>query len=261
MHSEPGFALRRLRLAVRQLNPRPGSAFDRNLFDELHRNVYAQPDSLRAWARYERPSSSREAECVNSALRDDVASVCRGLRRKLEGLRSREALLASYRLRCEWYDVRGIEELLEHVADERRKEDLLADHLALFLFDAGWRPLTRAMVGRLQPDLLDAPPFQPSFYVEAKQYADAAGARTAIADGPRQIWSTAHRLRARFDLQEAFLVVFRRGGPLLRFAGPATAQGLTLRPVLVDLAPGGQSGSRQGPILDVSVAELLSSSS
>jgi hypothetical protein len=260
LRAQPGFALRRLQLAARQLNPRPGSSLEPDLFDEHHRNIYAYPPELRKWWQGERPSNSYEAKAVDAAIREDVNSVCRGLTRKLQGQRSREALLEAYRLRCEWYDTRGISELLERLDDERRKEDLLADHLALFLFDAGLRPLTRVMLGRLEPDLFDAPPFQPSFYVEAKQYVDRAGAQKAIEDGPRQIWSTAHRLKAKFDLREAFLVVYRRGGPLLRFEGPATAQGLVLRPVLVDLAPGNQSGSRQRDIIDVSVATLLATS-
>ena len=187
---DPGFALRRLRVIGKQLNPRPGHALARELFDELHLNVYCYPDSLRKFASGARTGGSTEAAGMEASVREDVCTVCRELARRLGSVRSREGLLQTYKLRCEWYDVEGIARLIEELQDERQKEDRLVEHLALFLFDNGLRPLTWAMVGRLIPDVFEPAPAGQSFYVEAKQYGDAAGARKAIADGPRQIWST-----------------------------------------------------------------------
>jgi hypothetical protein len=257
---DPGFALRRLRLLARQLNPRPGNALSDELFDEHYRNVYCLPELLRVLVTGSQPGAP-EAASVTNDVREDVRTISRELVRRLSVTRSRAGLLRTYRLRCEWYDADAIGELVESLQEEQRKEDRLVDHLALFLFDNGLRPLTRSMAGGLIPDVFEDFPTGPSFYIEAKQYGDVAGARKAIAEGPRQIWSTAHTLSGRYDLEEAFLVVFRRGGPLLRFAGPATANGLVLRPVLIDVAPAKLRGSRQADIIDVTVPQLLASSS
>ncbi len=263
VRNEAGFALHRLKLVVRQLNPDPGLASSAPAyFDEHYRHVYGDP----AWLRSFVLGNATGVRGVQGAtliqtLRDHVTSdanrVSADVIRRLDGRGSREGLLANYKMRCSWYDATGIERLVASLEGERMKEDRLTEHLALFLFDAGIRPLTTALIGRLEPDLFQSLP-EDSFYVEVKQYADADGARRAVADGPPQVWSTAARLRAHFELREAFLVVFRRGGPLLRFPeDPVTAEGLTLRPVLVDVAPGAQSGSNQGEVLDVTAEQLL----
>jgi hypothetical protein len=217
-------------------------------FDEHYRHVYGDPAWLRSFVVGNATSvrgvqGATFIQTLRGHVTSDANRVSADVIRRLDGRGSREGLLANYKMRCAWYDATGI--------------DRLTEHLALFLFDAGMRPLTTALIGRLEPDLFQSLP-EDSFYVEVKQYADAHGARRAVADGPPQVWSTAARLRAHFELREAFLVVFRRGGPLLRFPeDPVTAEGLTLRPVLVDVAPGARSGSNQGEVLDVTAEQLL----
>ena len=262
LRATAGFALNRLLLVMRQLNPRPNVPFDASRIDDLYRNIIGDPEFLRSLAHGARvkPTETYAASAAEANLRSDISLVCDDLLRRLETTQSREGLLGTYKLRCEWYDVAAIEGLVRGMADELQKEDRLADHLALFLFDSGLRPLTRAMVGRLEPDLFEGFPVDPAFYVEVKQYGDRDGALKALRDGPRQIWSTAERLRSRYDLRDAFLVVFRRGGPLLRFEGPATVRELTIRPVLIDVAPGASSGGKQREIISVTVEKLLASS-
>jgi len=264
LRNEPGFALNRLDLGVRQSSPK-ASAGTPEHYDEHYTRALGNPMVLRALVDGKDPQSgdrfgTHEAAAIESSLREDVPGLCSEVLRRLGAIRSREAILRSYKLRCEWYDRLAICRLVAALKGKQAKEDQLADHLALFLFDSGLRPLTRAMVGRVVPDAFEPfPPGTQSFYVEAKQYADRAGARKAVREGPRQIWSTGERIRSRYDLHEAFLVVFRLDGPLLRFEGPATARDLTVRPILIDLAPGTVSGSRQKEIIDVSVADLLAS--
>ena len=271
-----GFSLARIRYLLNQLNPRPEhtGGWEEYLADR-HHVVIAKPEKLRdivhgTW-RLGDETERREAEEVDRAIRKEVLRVCRDLRRRIGATRSRVALVNAYALRCSWYDAKAMQELAKSLERSSQKEDPLSDHLARFLFDNGLRPLTRAMVGRLVPDVFDPSPTspaadprdlpevtEPAFYIEAKQYVDDSGALKAIRDGARQIWSSADRIRKRYALNEAFLVVFRRGGPLLRFPdGPVRSDSLAVRCVLVDVAGGEVSGSRQGAIIHVKPEQIL----
>ncbi len=260
-----GFAWNRLDLVTRQLNPTPNRGLpDPVYWEENHRELIVKPDFLREMVHGNASASNAETQLLQwgiPLLHEDVGRVCEDLRRRIGSVRSRAALLTAYALRCSWYDADGIKRLVESIEDEKQKEDRLSEHLALFLFDNGQRPLTRPTVGRLEPDLFEPMAFTPAFYVEAKQYVDDDGARRAVREGARQIWSTAARIRNRYPLEEAFLVIFRRGGGLLRFAGEARAAGLVVRPVLVDVAPSSESGHAQKKILDVTVEDLRQGSS
>jgi hypothetical protein len=66
---------------------------------------------------------------------------------------------------------------------------VVADLVAL---DHGLNPLTRPLVGRVQPDLLGAGS-RFSFYVEAKQYDKAA--RSYLLKGLNQVWDMLDELR------------------------------------------------------------------
>lgn len=266
-----GFSLQRLLFVLNQINPRPEhhGGWDEYLADR-HRTIFGEPEILHdmvhgGW-HVNDEKARRDVERVEQALRREVRRVCGDLRRRVGSSRSRVALVNAYALRCSWYDAPAMAELAKKLASKTQKEDPLSDHLARFLFDYGLRPLTRAMVGRLVPDIIDPSPSpmstdlgipEPAFYVEAKQFIDKAGARKAVRDGSRQIWSSADRIRKRYSLDEAFLVVFRRGGPLLRFPDSVTSGTLTVRPVLVDVAGGTSSGSRQGEVIHVKPEEIL----
>jgi hypothetical protein len=105
------------------------------------------------------------------------------------------------------------------------------------------------MAGRLQPDLLaSAPPTCPtwSFYVEAKQY-QGTSKRAYIVNGVKQLWDTVATFRGTdHELREAFYVVFRVGaGPRYTFPADVHAEGVTLYPILIDIAPNDTIGSRQ----------------
>ncbi len=247
-----GIALLQIDMVVRQLAPGPPS-------DEVDRGVVGPPELLRK--SLHGSLGADEAKCVEVAddrLRKRVNVVVAELRRRLAGSRSRDALIRHYAARCEWMASAEIKDFFARRRGDKRVEDRLVEHLASFLFDHGLPVLTRPIVARLEPDLFAANlPFEPALYVEAKQFSTQSGATAAIRNGARQIWNTAERIRKRFDLREAFLVIFRRGGPMLRFEGDVTRSGITLRPLQVDVAPSIVSGSRAQPVLVIRKAQLL----
>ena len=87
---------------------------------------------------------------------------------------------------------------------------------ARYLFDQGLSPLTKPLTGGLEPDLLDP---EAGFYVEAKQYKRSA--RQELVKSVGQVLDTVGRLQGGpYAVEEAFVVVFRRGGP--RYLLPPT---------------------------------------
>lgn len=266
-----GFSFLRLKALVYQTNPEPLRVAEMEAWFQSHLRIFEEPEFIQAILHGTGAESTTDTprhKRLAAELRAELRRVCRELRRRIGSTRTRLSLLKTYALRCSWYNARAMADLAASLENARQKEDPLSDDLALFLFDNGLRPLTRAMVGRLVPDLIDpAPPttpfedaevVEPAFYVEAKQYGDHDGALKALRDGARQIWSSAERIRQKYRLDEAFLVVFRRGGPLLVFPdGPTRSGSLSIRGILVDVAPGKESGSRQGDVIHVKGEQLL----
>jgi hypothetical protein len=136
-----------------------------------------------------------------------------------------------------------------------RAEEHLTLVAAEFLFDQGLNPLFNAPIVKLRPDLFDAN-LPHALYVEAKQYE--RDPRAMIRRAAWQMWDTWNELDSCHQVREAFLLVFRRAGPLVTFDESAHLEGRTLYPFLVDIAPPSKKGSRanQKPI-HISAQELL----
>jgi hypothetical protein len=166
---------------------------------------------------------------------------------------SHRALLQRFKTRCERFESEKLRALVD--ANSGSAENALTLIAAEYLFDAGLNPLFDAAVVKLSPDLFDAT--TPSaLYIETKQYA--ASPRKELLEAPWQIWDTWHELDGQHDVREAFLLVFRRGGPLVTFDEFARHGGRTLYPILVDIAETRTKGSRasEAPI-HISAVELL----
>lgn len=148
------------------------------------------------------------------------------------------------------------ERLLE-IASGARAEAKLTAELALYLFDHGLNPLTDVNFGPLRPDLLTSSHGSvPTLYVEAKQYE--ADGRRVVVEAMRQVWDTAGLMTAEpYEVHEAFLVVFRRGGPRLELPDVVRGPRLTVYPILIDIGNPSERGSRRAetPVL-VTEAEL-----
>ena len=129
--------------------------------------------------------------------------------------------------------------------------------LARWLFDQRLNPLTGPVTGGLKPDILD-PTSRPNVYVEAKQYHNPKGTRDLIRKGIWQLHDTVTRLRGTpYEVNEAFYVVFRLGGPRYLLPETLPGEGWTTHLVLVDIADTSASGSRQRyPVISISAEDL-----
>jgi hypothetical protein len=243
-----GLALFKLEAVPDELNPPP-----RLLDDDGQESLSAASDHVK-WMNSEGYSLFKLAwqQRLDAAdvgvidnrvadLRDAVERLREDLRRRIGATRSRLALVNRFRLRCEFHDR---ERMLAVAADDRLPggpEDRLTGELARYLFDAGLSPLTKPLADGLQPDLLDA---LASFYVEAKQFAPSS-ARGDIVNSVKQVLDTVGRLRGGpYAVDEAFCVVFRRGGPYYDLPAVLQTETYRLHLVLVDLAPATEAGRR-----------------
>lgn len=181
-----------------------------------------------------------------SAVRADVERVFVEIMRRARKAPTRLALLRRYKTRCEWYtrdEMRRLGEAADAVA---RPEDRIVEDLSRFLFEEGLNTLNTPMTGRVRADILDTSQPRFTLYIEAKQYEDRDGATTALRAGLRQVASTANILDP-LSITEAFLVIFRRRGPLLTYSHPSAKVGNVIVHVLtIDIAPWDEVGSAEG---------------
>jgi hypothetical protein len=176
-------------------------------------------------------------------LRVGLARLSLELHRCIGATRSRRALIIRFKQRAEWHDAARLREVAATATGRGGIEDRLTGELARFLFDQGLNPLTKPLVGGLEPDLLD-PSVLPAFYVEAKQYGGSA--RSSILKAFGQILDTVGRLQSHaYPVHEAVCVVFRRAGPRYVLPEWVQAEGYRVYFTLIDIGPPEESGARQ----------------
>ncbi|HVY78532.1 MAG TPA: hypothetical protein VG898_08515 [Solirubrobacterales bacterium] len=197
-------------------------------------------------ALYSTPPTGEKAEQLDElveTLRGLVDRLHHGLSQKVSRHRTRQHLLRRFKARCEAFDAADLRETAQAAT---QPELPLAQEAARFFFDQGLNPLTETSIsGGLRPDILD--PFATdSVYVEAKQVGDDSNAAADIVGGARQLYNTLRRMKGEpFNISEAFLLVFRRGGPDVELPASYRVEDWTIFPLLIDIAPSSQSGSRQ----------------
>jgi hypothetical protein len=148
-----------------------------------------------------------------------------------------------FKNRAEWHDAARLRAVADDDSIGGGPEDRLTTELARYLFDQGLNPITKPLIAGLEPDLLD-PSLRPVFYVEAKQYARSD--RRAVVRAVGQILDTVGRLQSdAYPVEEAFCVVFRRGGARYLLPDSVHADGYRVYLTLVDIAPTEESGRRQ----------------
>lgn len=184
---------------------------------------------------------ARSALADFSEVRRFVEVLLLALQTKLAQGRSRAAVVRRYVARCETFDRARLLEVIEVAKASSKVEDVLTLDFARYLFDVGFNPIVDPTIAGLRPDLLD-PSLTPGVYVEAKQYVEPR--RADLRKNVAQVFDTWGKLRNQYDLPEAFLLVFRRGGRLLELPSEIRVKGRCLRLHLVDLAPSAQAGSR-----------------
>ena len=245
----PGAALVALEHTVELANPTPTVIVSEDDFDAFANQMFVMAVEgvvpLLDKALFRGGLSAQEQsqfELLIVRLRAHGERLYEDLRRRIGTVRSHRALVQRFKNRCEWHDRDRLRAL---ATDSSTPEDDLAAEFARWLFDQGLSPLTKARTGGLEPDILD-PSLKPTVYVEAKRYRSSSHARGDIRNGVQQVHDTVARLLGTpYEVDEAFLVVFREAGP--RYALPESIPGeaWTVYPVLIDIAPAESSGSRQ----------------
>lgn len=263
--ASPGCALLSLEYVIEQMNPAPtrvesAADFDQWINDQFIQVVEGLVPFLHS-ALYGEMDAGKEAALsgLTANLKPLVDRVYEDLRRRIGTVRSSRALLLRFKNRCEWHDR---DRLRSIACKSKRPEDALVAELARWLFDQGLNPLTRPRTGSLEPDILD-PSSRPNVYVEAKRYSGATGTSSIITRGIWQLHDTVMRLRGTpYEVDEAFYVVFRQGGPRYQLPETLLGEGWTTHVILVDIADTNVSGSRQrAPVICIPPNELLPSRS
>jgi hypothetical protein len=235
------FALERLEMVAAHVNPPDHATYSAGQI----------PRALGIGGVFDRLVFGGEADVENGvvavllqATRADLQRLFLELRRRLDVTRSRLATVRRFATWASWYGRDELRELVDN-ADTRHIEDVLTGRLARFLFDHGHTPISKPLLGRVEPDLLDPSALEP-LYVEAKQYARPSNAIRTVAQGVRQTADTASLLAGtELALEEAFVVVFVRDGPRLDVPPFVRVANLTIHLVVVDLVEWERVGSRR----------------
>lgn len=251
-----GAAFVRLRTVSKHANPRPprydakgesdmrGSQLSLFTFFEMSQeNEFAGKVHGRD-ALSKRMLDPDEVSAAAEQLARDARLVTHELQVRILAGRSRLSLVQRYAAKCEGFDSARLRELL--VDNSRNAERTLTLDFAKYLFDQGLTPLLDPTIGGLRPDVVTSTP-GPLLYVEAKQYGEH-GARQTILDAYKQVWSTWGRLRNQYRVPEAFLLVFRVGGPRVELPSVVEHKGLRLWSVLADISEEGGSKEKRPPI-------------
>lgn len=172
--------------------------------------------------------------------RRDLALLHQDIKDSLLLKRSNLGLLKQFQARCERFDAPE----LRDVSSQTQHEASLTRRLARFLFDQGLDPLVDPTIAELRPDVF-VPRTESPVYVESKQYSADGDPRDVVRKALRQVLDTWGRLRSTYPVDEAFLAIFRRGGPRVEIRDVLRIHGRTLYTVLIDIAEPSQSGSRQ----------------
>ncbi len=183
------------------------------------------------------------AHALIRSMRVAVKRVGVELRARIGTTRSRLATIDRFRARAEWHDR---DRLFSIAAEAKgRREGALRDELALYLFDQGLNPLPEVPLGPARADVLDFDA-RSSFLLEAKQYADGTEITGALKAAFRQTVDTAALLSgAGYGIEEAFVVLFRRGGPRIALpVEPVVFEGIRWYLRLIDIAPAEETASR-----------------
>jgi hypothetical protein len=251
-----GVAVKRLRAVAESLNPTPpkqGPDLGTSLtgvaqFDEANRfaSMIHEP-----WSARTHPGRD-DVDVAATRVAEDLRLLHEDLRVRIATGRSRQVLVRRFAARCEGFDADRLRTMCKE--DSRNAERHLTLDLARYLFDQGLNPIIDPTVSGLRPDILDLSS-GPAFYVEAKQYADSSPRDTILA-GYRQVWGTWGRLRNRFNVPEAFVIVFRRSGPPVELPSLLRHRGLRLHSVFADLSTEAGSKEKQAP-LSLTETELL----
>ena len=242
-HTAGGVAIERLINAAGRLNP--------HFTEEMWADPERQADVLAFLHSREELAVVHERDTTKEAkrklattlrlIRADLAIARHDVCHRLAVGASHVALVRRFAARSERYDAERFRSLVKK--NSRRAEGVLTQEFARFLFDQGMNPLVDPKIAGLRPDVLE-PHLDAPVYVEAKQYA-ARSPLPMLRKAVAQVWDTWGRLSSTYEIREAFLVVFRLGGPRLPLPEFVSHGRNRLYLQLVDIGEERLSGSKQ----------------
>lgn len=228
---------------------------------------YVSPASLESALSGEESSkeSRRRIEHFEETVHRALASLHHGLRLRVGTVRSRLVVFERFKTRCEMHDRERLLVLAKTRPGEAstaklsskhpprtKPEQRLTEELARYLFDNGLNPLTEVPIGNARADVLSGD----RLYVEAKQYVKGNPAQYVL----KGVSQTAHMVErlssTNLRLDEAFLVVFRRGGKRLVMQTPVSIGTWMLHCLVVDLGEASESGNRAPEAVELTAAEI-----
>ncbi len=252
----PAAALLRLRDLVNQVNPRPQKYMslaerDFRQFRERLSNITQLGAQVEEVVYLDKEHGDLIQSC-----KVDLRLVYEGLRAEIGSrLVHYELLNSRYKARCMWYDRERLTSLIEqHPSNE---EHALTTDLALYLFDNGVSTLYRLKRGAHEYDLVDYQTENPIF-IEVKVYKSSKNARRNLVRGVAQLHGYLNGCEAEgIFVEEAYYVVYRLGGPLYDLPWEIPTNRRTFYPIVVDLAPSQESGSRQPKPIKIALGEFF----
>lgn len=262
-------ALFRLRELAQNTNPAPRTADEDPLMAAARR---MEPEKLAKAIHTPQQTSNGQSEVrqATAALFRDTRILHMELRTRIGLTRSRLALLDRFIARCQVYDAPRLREIVGEETTRKRAdgrpvavEGVLTAEMARFLFEQGLNPLVDPKLVGLRPDVFDQSTTGYTLYVEAKQYSSSPRSpRRLIIEAVTQVFQTWQRLRAQFPVTEAFLLVFRVGGPLVTIDDTVRGTFGPLHIRVADIAPASASGSSaKEQTIRITAAELAPASS
>jgi hypothetical protein len=173
-------------------------------------------------------------------LADNVRVVTSDFEARLGTRASAAWVLHRYARRSRRLNLRAMRQLVESKGAKRRKEQQLAEHAALFMFDQGFEVVTEQSLGQHRYDIVGE-----ALLIEAKVYGDkdASGVKV-IVDGLKQVHQYAVAFRNEGLEVEPVLLIFRVGGRLLPTLDEYKVSGMAVAIVHVDIGSAESSGRR-----------------
>lgn len=271
-----GIAWLKLMEIVKRINPDPKDAgrWSKMSFEEIGNAAFKEwlkgkpyewvsdvtYGAVTRWANYT-PAGLSDA-AIAKRIEDQNTTLKRvyeAVRQEIGTTRLYLQLLDRYRIRCQWYNQQHLrEELLDAEGNLiRNREDVLTRDLALYLYDQGVTAIYRSRFGQHEFDLLELDAKRPMF-VEAKVYRDST-AKADLVAGIGQLHGYLSAYEAHKNISEAYYVIYRVGGPIYEFPRKIKTNRFSLYPILIDLGPSEESGSRQRRPIIVTEAEIIDS--
>lgn len=193
------------------------------------------PNDLRS---FEWPKVVSFAELLKTRLR----AVVTDFHARLGHQATISSVLQRYARRCRWLRLREVRALLAQESSQHKKERVLTQDAAVFMFDQGFEVLTEQPIGSHRYDIKCD-----KILVEAKVYAAGRSALAALVQGLNQLHQYANDRAHEEGRLDPVLLLFRLGGRSGTCVETYQHGNLRVTIAHVDLGLSTDSGSKASP--------------